>query len=63
MSESLKLVAGDNGERRREVATLIWNGTPIHRILKLIVLPDLGVVKSDCLMLFSGDGGVGGHQC
>ncbi|KAH0632139.1 hypothetical protein KY290_038046 [Solanum tuberosum] len=43
MSESLKLVAGDNGERRREAATLVWKGTPVHRILKLTVLPEMGM--------------------
>ncbi|KAG5603033.1 hypothetical protein H5410_034403 [Solanum commersonii] len=61
MSESLKLVAGDNRERRREATTLVWNGTPVHRILKFTVLPEMGVVKSDCWMLFSGDGGVRGQ--
>ncbi|KAG5593637.1 hypothetical protein H5410_034869 [Solanum commersonii] len=41
MSESLKLLAGDNGERRREAATLVWNETLVHRILKLIVLLEM----------------------
>ncbi|KAG5618516.1 hypothetical protein H5410_018340 [Solanum commersonii] len=43
MSESLKLLAEDNGERGREAAMLVWNETPIHRILKLTVLPEMGM--------------------
>ncbi|KAG5568009.1 hypothetical protein H5410_064975 [Solanum commersonii] len=64
MFESLKLLVGDNG-REEKAAALVWNGLRSSD-LKLTLCrrwETEGVVKSDCWLLFFGDGSVGGHQC